>query len=78
MENINQVYHSKLKASREELYEACQGLVTDHNIYLLQMIRQDIFDKEVIIAIGHSILKSVYHVICEEKAYRELGAFLCQ
>jgi len=30
--------------------------------------------KRAIIAIGHSILKSVYHVICEEKAYRELGA----
>jgi Golgi nucleoside diphosphatase len=30
--------------------------------------------KRAIIAIGHSILKSVYHVIGEEKAYRELGA----
>jgi transposase len=30
--------------------------------------------KRAIIAIGHSILKSVYHVICEEKIYRELGA----
>jgi transposase len=49
MEDIYQVYHRRLGASREDLYEACQGLVTDHNIYLLQMIRQDIFAKEAII-----------------------------
>jgi transposase len=49
MSDIDQVYHRKLGASREDLYEACQGLVTDHNIYLLQMIRQDIFAKEAII-----------------------------
>jgi len=49
MSDIDQVYHRKLGASKEELYEACQGLMTDHNIYLLQMIRQDIVAKESII-----------------------------
>lgn len=26
------------------------------------------------IAVGHSLLKSVYHVLSEDKAYHELGA----
>jgi len=30
--------------------------------------------KRAVIAVAHSILNSVYHVICEEKEYRELGA----
>ena len=30
--------------------------------------------KRAIIAIGHSILKSVYHVLSESRVYRELGA----
>jgi hypothetical protein len=30
--------------------------------------------KRAIIAIGHSILKSVYHVLSESTVYRELGA----
>lgn len=49
MEDIDQVYHRKLKASKEELYEACQGLMTDHNICLLKMIRQNILSREVVI-----------------------------
>ena len=30
--------------------------------------------KRALIAVGHSILKSVYHVLGGEEAYRELGA----
>ncbi len=30
--------------------------------------------KRALIAVGHSILKSVYHVLSEGVAYRELGA----
>jgi hypothetical protein len=30
--------------------------------------------KRALIAVGHSILKSVYHVLSEGKEYRELGA----
>jgi len=49
MSDIDQVYHRRLEASKEELYKACQGLMTDHNIYLLQMIRQNILAREVMI-----------------------------
>ena len=30
--------------------------------------------KRALIAVGHSILKSVYHVLSEQTKYRELGA----
>ena len=49
MKDIDKVYHRKLTASKEELYEACQGFITDHNIYLLQMIRQNILSREAVI-----------------------------
>jgi transposase len=49
MKDIDKVYHRKLQASKEELYEACQGFITDHNICLLQMIRQNILSREAVI-----------------------------
>lgn len=30
--------------------------------------------KRAVVAIGHSILKSVYHILSTQSAYRELGA----
>lgn len=39
MEDINTVYHKKIEASKEDLLEACNGVITDHHIYLLQNIR---------------------------------------
>jgi hypothetical protein len=30
--------------------------------------------KRALVAIGHSILKSVYHILSTEEQYRELGA----
>ena len=30
--------------------------------------------KRALVAVGHSILKSVYHVLSKKKAYKELGA----
>jgi hypothetical protein len=30
--------------------------------------------KRALIAVGHSILKSVYHVLSEKTSYKELGA----
>jgi transposase len=42
MQDINQVYHKKLGASKDEIFEACQGFVTTHHIYMLQLIRQEI------------------------------------
>jgi transposase len=42
MEDINQVYHKKLQCTKEELYEACNGYITEHNMYLLEFIQQNI------------------------------------
>lgn len=42
MQDIDQVYHKKLEASKEEIFEACQGFVTAHHVYMLQVIRQEI------------------------------------
>lgn len=46
MEDIEEVYHKKLEATKEELYEACQGFVTDHHVYMLGVIRREIADTE--------------------------------
>ncbi len=42
MQDIEEVYHKKLEASKEEIYEACQGFITAHHVYMLQIIRQEI------------------------------------
>ena len=42
MQDIDQVYHKKLGASKDEIFEACQGFVTAHHIYMLQLIGQEI------------------------------------
>jgi transposase len=41
MQDIDEVYHKKLQASKEDIYEACQGFITDHHVYMLQIIRQE-------------------------------------
>ena len=46
-EDIEGLYHGRLKASREEIYEACVGVVTEHHVYLLKMIKEDIKRCEV-------------------------------
>lgn len=48
-EVISEVYHGKLSASKEDLYEACNGLVEEHHIYMLGIIRRDIAGTEQII-----------------------------
>ena len=50
MQDIEEVYHGKLGASKEDLYEASQGLMPPDHSYLLQTIREDIRSTEVIIA----------------------------
>lgn len=50
MSDIEHVYHGKLSASKEDLYEACNGLVEEHHIYMLGIIRRDIAQTELIIA----------------------------
>ena len=41
MQDIDEVYHKKLQASKEDIYEACQGFITGHHVYMLQTIRQE-------------------------------------
>ena len=40
-EDIDLVYHAKLQCSKEELYEACHGMFTQNNVYLLNIIKQN-------------------------------------
>ena len=42
MEDIDEVYHGRLQASKEEIYLACEGFIDDHQKYLLQLIQKDI------------------------------------
>ncbi|HOW16074.1 IS110 family transposase [Methanosarcina sp.] len=49
-EDIDEVYHGKLQCSKDDLYEACQGFITDHHIFLLQAIKRDIESTESIIS----------------------------
>jgi len=46
MQDIDEVYHKKLGSSKEEIYEACQGFVTEHHVYMLGIIRREIADTE--------------------------------
>jgi transposase len=39
MQDIDAIYHKKLEATKEELWEACNGIINEHHIYLLQTIR---------------------------------------
>lgn len=47
--DIDEVYHRKLEVSKEDLYEACQGILTEHHIYLLQTIQEDIRSTDTVI-----------------------------
>jgi transposase len=49
MVDIDEVYHKRLEVSKSDLYEACQGLMDEHHIYLLKLIRQDIASTEAVI-----------------------------
>lgn len=46
MEYIESVYHAKIKASRQDIYEACHGFVEAHHIFMLQMIKNNIKNSE--------------------------------
>jgi transposase len=50
MEDIEEVYHGKLQASKEDIYEACEGVVGEHHVFMLQAIKKDILSCEAIIA----------------------------
>jgi len=46
LQDIDEVYHKKLESSKEEIYEACQGFITSHHVYMLQIIRQEIAGRQ--------------------------------
>ena len=41
MQDIDEVYHGKISATKKYLWEACNGNITDHHIYLLGVIRSN-------------------------------------
>lgn len=46
MQDVEEVYHKKLEASKEDIYEACQGFITEHHIYMIGILRQEIANSE--------------------------------
>ena len=62
MSDIEQVYHGKLSASKEDLWEACNGLVEEHHIYMLGIIRRDILDTEKIITSLNERIRKILSV----------------
>jgi len=56
-EVIETVYHGRLSASKEDLYEACQGFVEEHHVYMLEIIRKDIHQTEQIISALNNRIK---------------------
>lgn len=59
---IEEVYHGKLSASKEDLHEACNGLVEEHHIYMLNIIRRDITQTEQIISDLNGRIKKILSV----------------
>jgi len=49
MEEIESVYHRKLQASKEELLEACNGVITEHHSFMLRAIKRSIEDTQALI-----------------------------
>lgn len=62
MSAVESVYHGKLSASKEELYEACNGLVEEHHIYMLGIIRRDIDQTEHLITELSERIKKILSV----------------
>jgi len=59
MEDIREVYNKHLHASPEELLEACQGVITPHHVFMLQVIKEDIRSCESLITQIDSRIKEI-------------------
>ena len=59
MADIEEVYHGKLQASKEEIYEACEGFLTEHHVFMLHAIKEDIRSCEAIISKVTSRIKEM-------------------
>lgn len=65
---ISEVYDNRLHTSKDDLFEACQGFMTENNIYLLQIIKRDIASTELLIVDVNVRIKdmlSIYENILE-------------
>lgn len=65
MEFIDRIYHGKLKASKEDIFEACEGFMTPNNLYLLQLIKSDISSIESLIKSLDSRIKAMLSPYCD-------------
>ena len=59
MQDVDEVYHKKLAATKEEIFEACQGFITEHHVYMLQIIRQEIANTQHTIESMNQRIKEV-------------------
>jgi transposase len=59
MQDVEEVYHKKLEATKEEIYEACQGFITEHHVYMLEIIRGEIADTQRTIESLNNRIKEV-------------------
>jgi transposase len=59
MSDIEEVYHGKLQASKEEILEACEGVVTEHHVFMLRMVKADIRSCEALIVKVTSRIKKI-------------------
>jgi transposase len=50
MKNFGEIFRVNLCRSREDLFEACQGLPDPHHIFMLQTIGEDIASTEAVIS----------------------------
>jgi transposase len=59
MQDVEEVYHKKLEATKEEIYEACQGFITAHHVYMLEIIQREIADTQRTIESLNNRIKEV-------------------
>ena len=59
MQDIEAVYHKRLEATKEELWEACNGIVSEHHVYLLQTIRANSYNIDVSVQELNNKIKSL-------------------
>jgi len=58
MEYIDKVYHNKLQCTKEELYEACNGVMSENTIMFLGIIRKNIDHTQALIESINQRIKS--------------------
>lgn len=49
MDDTNEVCHQRIYASKEDIFLDCEGIIDEHKKYLLQVIRKDIEQTQILI-----------------------------